>query len=41
MKSGVSLSCSERQDLEMTLIGWHTQVASRSRPEKGPRPFEL
>ena len=22
----------------MALIGWHTQVASRSRPEKGPCP---
>jgi hypothetical protein len=23
-------------DLEMALIGWHTQFASRSRPGKGP-----
>jgi hypothetical protein len=41
MKSGVSLSCSEKQDLEMDLVGWHTQFAGRSRPEKGPCTYGL
>jgi len=39
MKSGVSLSCTEKQDLERDLVGWHTQFAGRSRTEKGPCPM--
>ena len=43
MKSGVSLSCSENQDLERDLVGWHTQFAGRSRTEKGlcPTGYDL
>src|SRR5256885_3361833 len=31
MKSGCSLSCSKKQDLEMDLVDWHTQLAGRDR----------
>jgi hypothetical protein len=39
MKNRVSLSCSEKQDLERDPVGWHTQFAGRSRTEKGPYPM--
>src|SRR5262245_11055594 len=36
MKNKLSLSCSERQDLEMARIGWHTQVVSTISIGEGP-----
>ena len=42
MTSEDSLSRSEWQDLEMTRIGWHTQVAGSLWPKKSgapPRPI--
>jgi len=38
---GISLSCSTQQDLELIPIGWHTDIADRSRQELPPMPFLL